>query len=169
MALRLVAFLALVAASRAGVPFGYAAAPAPVAVAPALAPVDAVPQYSFGYSVSDALTGDNKLQHETRHGDIVQGAYSLVEPDGTVRTVNYIADPINGFNAHVSRQPAVVKAAVPAVPAAPVLPAPLVRAPLAAPAPVFAGPAVAPAVAPAPFAPYAAYPGYGAPVARFIG
>lgn len=27
------------------------------------------------------------------------GQYSLVEPDGSIRTVDYTADPINGFNA----------------------------------------------------------------------
>ncbi|XP_034253341.1 cuticle protein 7-like [Thrips palmi] len=87
-------------------------APAPVHYAPA--PVhyaahevypDSVPEYSFGYSVSDAHTGDAKSQHETRHGDVVKGSYSLVEPDGTIRTVKYTADHVNGFNAVVDRQP----------------------------------------------------------------
>ncbi|XP_055540594.1 larval cuticle protein A3A-like [Wyeomyia smithii] len=64
---------------------------------------DAHPQYSFSYDVQDALTGDNKQQHETRDGDVVQGQYSLVEPDGTRRTVDYTADPVNGFNAVVSK------------------------------------------------------------------
>lgn len=31
------------------------------------------------------------------------GEYSLAEPDGTIRVVKYTADPINGFNAEVSR------------------------------------------------------------------
>ncbi|EAA15050.4 AGAP008960-PA [Anopheles gambiae str. PEST] len=64
---------------------------------------DAHPQYSFSYDVQDSLTGDNKQQHETRDGDVVQGQYSLVEPDGTRRTVDYTADPVNGFNAVVSK------------------------------------------------------------------
>ncbi|XP_052119679.1 cuticle protein 7-like isoform X2 [Frankliniella occidentalis] len=87
-------------------------APAPVHYAPPphhYAPVevypDSVPEYSFGYSVSDAHTGDAKSQHETRHGDVVKGSYSLVEPDGTVRTVKYTADHVHGFNAVVDRQP----------------------------------------------------------------
>ncbi|KDR13554.1 hypothetical protein L798_12626, partial [Zootermopsis nevadensis] len=66
---------------------------------------DAYPQYSFGYSVQDALTGDSKTQHETREGGVVKGSYSLVEPDGTIRTVEYTADPVHGFNAVVHRQP----------------------------------------------------------------
>lgn len=53
----------------------------------------------------DAVTGDAKSQHESRSGDVVQGSYSLVEPDGTRRTVDYTADPIHGFNAVVRREP----------------------------------------------------------------
>ena len=36
--------------------------------------------------VNDPLTGDNKHQKEERDGDVVRGEYSLVEPDGNVRT-----------------------------------------------------------------------------------
>ncbi|CAL8137538.1 unnamed protein product [Orchesella dallaii] len=85
---------------------------APVAYAQPIAKAVAVrqeaydphPQYNYGYSVSDALTGDQKQATETRDGDVVQGQYSLVEPDGSIRTVTYTADPINGFNAVVDRQ-----------------------------------------------------------------
>ncbi|KAF6207117.1 hypothetical protein GE061_018356 [Apolygus lucorum] len=82
---------------------------------------DPHPQYSYAYDVQDALTGDSKSQQESRDGDVVQGSYSLVEPDGSIRTVDYTADPINGFNAVVSKShgAAVVKAA-PVVAAAPV-------------------------------------------------
>lgn len=38
-----------------------------------------------------------------RDGDVVKGSYSLVEPDGTIRTVHYTADDHNGFNAVVER------------------------------------------------------------------
>ena len=76
-------------------------------------PVDPNPSYSYGYSVADGLTGDNKQASETRANGVVQGQYSLVEPDGAIRTVTYTADPINGFNAVVDRSaPTVVKAAV---------------------------------------------------------
>jgi hypothetical protein len=67
---------------------------------------------SYAYSVADALTGDNKEQHETRDGDVVTGSYSLIEADGTRRTVDYTADPINGFNAVVHKEAAVAKAVV---------------------------------------------------------
>lgn len=74
---------------------------------------DAHPQYNFAYDIQDSLTGDSKNQHETRDGDVVQGQYSLTDPDGYRRTVDYTSDPINGFNAVVSRQPlGVVKTAV---------------------------------------------------------
>jgi hypothetical protein len=84
---------------------------------------DPNPQYNYGYSVQDGLTGDAKGHQESRSGDVVQGQYSLVEPDGAVRTVTYTSDPVNGFNAVVDRQApavAVAKVAAPVVAAAPV-------------------------------------------------
>ncbi|GFG29889.1 hypothetical protein Cfor_09911 [Coptotermes formosanus] len=93
------------------------------------------PQYAFSYGVNDPHTGDNKEHHESRSGDVVQGRYSLVESDGTRRTVEYTADPVNGFNAVVHKTPAVaaavtkvaapvpttIAASIPATYAAPVL------------------------------------------------
>jgi len=61
----------------------------------------APPKYAFKYGVEDPKTGDKKSQVEERDGDYVKGEYSLVEPDGTVRTVKYTADKYNGFNAEV--------------------------------------------------------------------
>lgn len=63
----------------------------------------APPKYSFKYGVNDFHTGDIKAQHESRDGDRVQGEYSLVEPDGSIRTVEYTADKHSGFNAVVRR------------------------------------------------------------------
>ncbi|XP_045483699.1 larval cuticle protein A2B-like [Harmonia axyridis] len=185
MAFKLVLLAAVAVVAQAGV--------APVAVAgPAVIAklsddtFDPNPQYSFAYDVKDTVTGDFKNQVESRSGNIVQGQYSLVEPDGTRRIVDYTADPINGFNAVVSKYPLgavvakaapVVAAPVPAV-AAPVVtaarfaaPAPIAAAvPVAArvagiPAPVVAGPALArfasPYYAPAQYAVAAplSYPG----------
>jgi hypothetical protein len=88
-----------------GAPTAVRYAPAAVAVqAVRQEPYDPHPQYQYGYSVSDPVTGDQKSHSETRDGDVVQGQYSLVEPDGTLRTVTYTADPVNGFNAVVDRQ-----------------------------------------------------------------
>ncbi|XP_055624845.1 cuticle protein 8-like [Toxorhynchites rutilus septentrionalis] len=73
----------------------------------------AYPKYSFNYGIKDPHTGDIKSQAEERDGDVVKGQYSLVEPDGSVRTVDYTADDHNGFNAVVHKSaPAVHKAVV---------------------------------------------------------
>ncbi|RVE53319.1 hypothetical protein evm_002152 [Chilo suppressalis] len=68
----------------------------------------AVPNYSFNYAVNDPHTGDNKAQSEQRSGDYVKGSYSLAEPDGTIRVVDYTAGPHSGFNAVVKRVGAAV-------------------------------------------------------------
>lgn len=79
-------------------------------------------QYSFNYGVSDPSTGDVKQQSESRTGDVVKGQYSLVEPDGSVRRVDYTADPVNGFNAVVTKTKGVHPLpAAPVVPVAPVV------------------------------------------------
>ncbi|XP_021704638.1 larval cuticle protein A3A-like [Aedes aegypti] len=112
---------------------------APV-IAKAVDDYDPNPQYSYSYHIADALTGDNKEQQESRSGDVVTGSYSLVEPDGTRRVVEYTADPVNGFNAVVHREPLAVKAV----------------------APVAAYPAVAKVAAPLAYpAAHVGYPAYG--------
>ncbi|XP_017874537.1 PREDICTED: larval cuticle protein A3A-like isoform X1 [Drosophila arizonae] len=137
MAFKFVFALAFVAVASAGyVP----AAPvatygAPVAVAQKVVvksdeTYDPHPQYRFSYGVDDKLTGDSKGQVEERDGDVVRGEYSLVDADGYKRTVQYTADPINGFNAVVNREP-------------------LVKAVAAAPVAHYAAPAVVKTVAPA--------------------
>ncbi|TMW51049.1 hypothetical protein DOY81_003865 [Sarcophaga bullata] len=88
------------------------------------------PKYHYNYGVADSHTGDVKSQHEVRDGDVVKGSYSLVEPDGSVRTVEYTADDHNGFNA-------VVHKTAPTVHAVAHAPAPVVHA-APAPAPVYA-------------------------------
>ncbi|XP_055627797.1 adult-specific cuticular protein ACP-20-like [Toxorhynchites rutilus septentrionalis] len=59
------------------------------------------PKYKFEYGVKDYKTGDHKSQWETRDGDVVKGEYSLYEPDGTKRIVEYYADGKHGFDAKV--------------------------------------------------------------------
>jgi hypothetical protein len=95
-------------------PLAYAAPAAAKVAAPVAVDTDYEPnpQYSYAYDIQHALTGNSKGQQESRSGDVVQGSYSLVEPDGTRRTVEYTADPVNGFNAVVHREPAVVAASV---------------------------------------------------------
>ncbi|CAB3243196.1 unnamed protein product [Arctia plantaginis] len=63
----------------------------------------AYPKYEFKYGVNDFHTGDIKTHHESRDGDVVKGQYTVVEPDGSIRTVDYTADKHNGFNAVVHK------------------------------------------------------------------
>lgn len=149
--------------ARVAAPIAYSTPIAKVAAPVALAKTvvqeeyDPHPQYSFTYDIQDAVSGDNKQQQETRDGDVVHGSYSLVEPDGTRRIVQYTADPANGFNAIVSKEPLGVKVAAPLVAKA--------VAPVAYTASI---PRVAPPLAyTAPIAKVAAPLGYAAPVAKF--
>ena len=86
---------------------------------------DPNPQYTYAYHVQDPFTGDSKSQVESRSGDVVQGQYALNDPDGTRRTVDYTADPVNGFNAVVRKSPIVqaiqTVAATPIVKSVPVV------------------------------------------------
>jgi hypothetical protein len=65
--------------------------------------LQAYPRYHFNYGVKDQHTGDLKSQWEHRDGDKVKGSYSVLEPDGSIRTVDYTADDHNGFNAIVKK------------------------------------------------------------------
>lgn len=44
------------------------------------------------------------LLNQVRHGDNVEGHYTLVDADGHRRIVHYTADEHNGFNAKVERE-----------------------------------------------------------------
>lgn len=66
---------------------------------------EAPAKYEFSYGVHDAHTGDIKEQKESRDGNAVHGFYSVVDPDGYKRTVEYTADEHHGFNAVVKREP----------------------------------------------------------------
>lgn len=115
------------------------------------------PSYSFNYAVNDPSTGDNKAQWEARNGDVVRGAYTLVEPDGNIRLVEYTADSLHGFNAVVKRTgPNVHNVALP-VAAAMIDHAPIAVAPVVDHAPI----AVAPLAEVAPVIDYG-HMGYGA-------
>ncbi|KAF6205645.1 hypothetical protein GE061_019818 [Apolygus lucorum] len=139
-------------AAPAPAPIAYAA-PAPVALAHP-SPYEGVeyasyapnhdhehysyPKYAFNYGVHDPHTGDIKSQYEERDGDVVKGAYSLVEPDGSIRIVEYTADDHNGFNAVVkkigpSHHPAGHAPVAHVAPVVHAAPAPLLHA---APAPI---------------------------------
>merc|ERR1712013_959676 len=77
-----------------------------VAAAPVAAPEgsqyhtqDDAGQYSFGYS------DGNSVKQEVKTADgVVRGAYSYVDSDGIVQTVNYIADAM-GFRVGATNLP----------------------------------------------------------------
>eukprot|EP00092_Neocalanus_flemingeri_P095510 GFUD01121522.1.p1 GENE.GFUD01121522.1~~GFUD01121522.1.p1 ORF type:complete len:463 (-),score=126.43 GFUD01121522.1:310-1632(-) len=109
-------------------------------------------QYSFGYS------DGNSVKQEIKTADgVVRGAYSYVDSDGIIQTVNYIADAM-GFRVGATNLPVHhVDGPVAEVAAVPV----------AAPAPVVAAyntPVIAPEVSYS-YLPYATNYGYTLPVA----
>merc|ERR1712168_956224 len=112
-------------------------------------------QYSFGYNDGSSV----KQEIKTADG-VIRGAYSYVDSDGIVQSVNYIADAL-GFRVGATNLPihhvdAPVEAAAPAqaaAAAAPVAAAPVVAA---------AGPVIAPEVSYA-YLPYASNYGYSVP------
>lgn len=59
------------------------------------------PAYAFSYGVKDLHTGDVKSQWESRDDGVVKGHYSVLEPDGSIRSVDYTADAKSGFKAVV--------------------------------------------------------------------
>merc|ERR1712002_1067607 len=64
-----------------------------------------VTPYQWAYEVNAPSTGDQKSQVERREEDgIIRGRYSLVEPDGSLRIVTYIAHPDEGFQATVDKK-----------------------------------------------------------------
>ncbi|XP_047986096.1 sarcoplasmic reticulum histidine-rich calcium-binding protein-like [Leguminivora glycinivorella] len=70
----------------------------PVVVAPKN---DDATSYEYSYVVYDEDTGDQKAQKESSDGSVVRGQYSLIQPDGYAREVQYTADDSRGFNAVV--------------------------------------------------------------------
>lgn len=57
--------------------------------------------YEFRYSVDDLRSGVVNDRWEQRVGQFVKGSYSLLEPSGMIRTVNYEVDGRRGFVAVV--------------------------------------------------------------------
>merc|ERR1712026_43385 len=87
-------------------------------------------QYSFGYS------DGNSVKQEVKTADgVIRGAYSYVDSDGIVQTVNYIADGL-GFRVgatnlpvhHVDAEPVAAAAAPVAVDTPEAVAAPVVQA-----------------------------------------
>merc|ERR1712123_95189 len=136
------------ASAPAPVPLPLAQGPAPFAFAPAPLPTaipstpssqfhaqDEFGQFSFGYE------NINSAKTETRDAfGVTRGSYQYVDANGILQTVNYIADPVNGFQVagtNIPVAPAAPNVALPVGPAVPVV------APLIAPVPVLETPEVA--------------------------
>merc|ERR1712106_610494 len=128
--------------------FAPAQGPAPLAFAPAPVPVaipstpssqfhaqDEFGQFSFGYE------NINSAKTETRDAfGVTRGSYQYVDANGILQTVNYIADPVNGFRVagtNIPVAPVAQNVALPVAPKAPVV------EPLVAPVPVMETPEVA--------------------------
>ncbi|XP_050714677.1 uncharacterized protein LOC126997551 isoform X2 [Eriocheir sinensis] len=60
--------------------------------------------FNYRYRVEAPDTGDEKSHQEALQDGVLVGAYSLVQPDGTLRTVTYSADDTSGFKADVQFQ-----------------------------------------------------------------
>ncbi|XP_066964434.1 uncharacterized protein [Macrobrachium rosenbergii] len=58
---------------------------------------DPNPRYTWAYAVDAESTGDLKSAREERRGDVVVGQYSVMDPDGVRRTVDYQVAPGTGF------------------------------------------------------------------------
>ncbi|KAF0309457.1 Cuticle protein [Amphibalanus amphitrite] len=61
-----------------------------------------VPDYSYGYGVSDPVSGVHNTKEETRLGDRTEGSYSTLLPDGRRQIVTYWVDGNSGYNAKVT-------------------------------------------------------------------
>jgi len=91
-------------------PPSYEAAPAPAPVygpPPQLEPY-VEPQhekgmpYAYAWEVSDQYSGNDFGQVEESDGNLVQGSYNVVLPDGRKQTVTYEADHEGGYVANVA-------------------------------------------------------------------
>ncbi|KAI5645222.1 insect cuticle protein domain-containing protein [Phthorimaea operculella] len=80
-------------------PQHYAQAPAPARLRDPQEDYDPNPSYQFGFDVNDDQYTNYQNRKEQREGDVIKGSYSVVDSDGFIRTVNYIADPKEGFRA----------------------------------------------------------------------
>jgi hypothetical protein len=61
-------------------------------------------QYHYRYAVDDPTSGVVNDRWEHRQGEYVKGAYSVLEPDGQLRIVDYEVDGSKGFHAVVRTQ-----------------------------------------------------------------
>lgn len=69
--------------------------------------------YQFGFDVKDDEFTNYQNRKESRENGVIRGSYSVVDSDGFLRTVNYVADPKEGFKAEVVREPTDIVVKIP--------------------------------------------------------
>lgn len=75
---------------------------------------DSLGQYAYGYN------GGSSAKEEIRTFDgITRGSYSYIDANNILQTVEYTADPINGFRAAATNLPRAPVAAIAEIPAGP--------------------------------------------------
>jgi len=130
-----IVFAAFLAVATAAPQFIYSGVPA---IAPAVTSSqyhaqDELGQYSYGYAGGPSAKSESK----DAFGN-VRGSYSYIDGNGLTQTVNYVADPVNGFrvaatNLPVGPAPAPGHAVVAAAPVAHHVAAPVHQTYVAAP------------------------------------
>ena len=112
MSAKFIVFFACVAVASAGIlqvaPQGWHQQPTIVKQV-VHAAQEAPANYEFNYAVNEASTGDVHSQQEKAVNGAIQGSYQMNDADGFLRTVEYTADDVNGFQANVRREPLNIK------------------------------------------------------------
>lgn len=94
-------------------PLGLGLRPLAAAIAPTVLLAEEKPEpYQFGFNAADEY-GTQWARQETADGSgAVKGSYSFKDATGLFRTVEYVADDINGFRANIqSNEPGLVSSA----------------------------------------------------------
>ena len=83
-------------------PIGLGLRPLAAALAPATVLLEEKPQpYQFGFNAADEFGTQWTRQETADENGAVKGSYSYKDATGLFRTVEYLADDINGFRANV--------------------------------------------------------------------
>ncbi|CAO1326027.1 unnamed protein product [Diamesa serratosioi] len=112
MSAKVIVFFALVAVASAGVLQGayypqqtLVKTIQPTIVKQVVHTAEAPANYDFNYAVNEQSTGDVHSQWEKAENGVIRGTYQMNDADGFLRTVEYTADDVNGFQANVRREP----------------------------------------------------------------
>ena len=57
--------------------------------------------FDFNYGVKDQYTGNDFGHNSKSDGNVVNGEYHVLLPDGRIQIVTYVADSYNGYKAEV--------------------------------------------------------------------